>query len=231
MGYTGKLKEKSRAQDLRKRGLSYKEILKHIKVSKSTISLWCRDIKLTKKQLLRLYKKKTKAGLRGCIIGAKRKQEKRIIITNQLLKEGIREVGGLSKRDFFIAGTALYAAEGDKRDGGVAFSNSDPKMVEFMMRWFRTFCQPSEDKFRALLYIHENLNEDKARRYWSKLTKIPLKQFYKSYIPKNRKNRLHKNIHERGVIKVRFSDTSIHRKLKGWIGGIFKNKNGLSAPE
>ncbi|HSD98304.1 MAG TPA: hypothetical protein VLB73_01220 [Patescibacteria group bacterium] len=50
MGYVGKLNLKKKAQWLRKQGLSYKEIIAQIPVSKDTISKWCRDILLTDKQ-------------------------------------------------------------------------------------------------------------------------------------------------------------------------------------
>lgn len=57
MGYTGKLRLKRRAIKLRKQGLSYSEIRKKVRVSKSTLSRWCRDVAITEEQALRLYKK------------------------------------------------------------------------------------------------------------------------------------------------------------------------------
>jgi len=50
-----KLKEKSIAISLRKKGKSYGEILKKIKVSKSSLNLWLRDLELTPKQKERIY--------------------------------------------------------------------------------------------------------------------------------------------------------------------------------
>ena len=50
MGYAGKVKEKLYAQELRKKGYSYKEILTQISVSKDTISRWCKNIELTSEQ-------------------------------------------------------------------------------------------------------------------------------------------------------------------------------------
>ena len=47
MGYFGKLKEKLKAQELRRNGFSYSEILLQVSVSKDTISRWCRDIVLS----------------------------------------------------------------------------------------------------------------------------------------------------------------------------------------
>lgn len=220
MGYAGKLKEKQKARELRKRGLSYKEILKRVRVSKDSISRWCRDVPLTKQQLRRLYLNWKTGQLKGSIIGAKKKQAEREKETVKLLKEGIKDIGGLSKRDFFIAGLMLYCGEGTKGDGRVSFSNSDPALIEFMMKWFRIFCRPPEEKFRGHLYIHENLSEPKAKRYWSHLTRIPLNHFYKTYIAKNNPKRLHKNVHQYGVLKVHFANVKIHRKLMGWIKGV-----------
>ena len=58
MGYAGKLREKRLAIKLRKQGYSYKEILEQVHVSKSTISLWCRDVIMSPKQLEKLREKR-----------------------------------------------------------------------------------------------------------------------------------------------------------------------------
>jgi len=151
------------------------------------------------------------------------KVRKREELTALLKSEGIKEVGKLSKRDKFIAGIAMYFAEGDKGDGSVSFSNTDPAAIKFMTNWFEQFCRVSQGKFRAYLYIHDNLNEKKAKKFWSDLTKIPLGQFRKSYIVKNNPNRLRKIRHIYGVLKITVSSVSLHRRIMGWISGIFKN--------
>ena len=55
MSYSGKLELKLKARELRKNGLSVKAIQEKLKVSRSSVSLWVRDIKLTRKQLEKLY--------------------------------------------------------------------------------------------------------------------------------------------------------------------------------
>jgi intein-encoded DNA endonuclease-like protein len=169
MGYYGKLEEKLKARKLRKQGLSYKEIIEKVKVSKDTISRWCRDIKLTDKQLLRLYEKKKSAGLRGCIIGAKKQQEKRELLTKQLFQQGIEEIGKLSKRERFIIGVALYAGEGTKTDRRCEFANSDPRLIKFMSNWFKEFCGFSLIKFRGAIWLHEGLNEKIKLNYFGRI--------------------------------------------------------------
>ncbi|MCK4454260.1 hypothetical protein KAU51_02840 [Candidatus Parcubacteria bacterium] len=222
MSYAGKLELKLKARELRKKGLSVKEIQRKLKVSLSSVSLWVRDVELTKKQLEKLYLNKKTGQLKGSIIAAMNKIRKRKEITEKLIKEGKKEMGNLSKRDRFITGIAMYFAEGSKTDGDVEFSNSDPRAIKFMADWFREFCKIPEEKFRCSLYIHDNLDEGKAKKFWSKITKIPLTQFRKSYIVKNNPYRLRKVKHIYGVLRVGADDVNLHRKVMGWIEGIFK---------
>jgi len=222
MGYAGKLELKNKAQLLRKKGLSVKEIQRRLKVSRSSVSLWVRDIQLTKKQLRKLYLNKKTGGLKGSIIAAMNKTRARKELTEKLMKEGKKEVGIVSKRDKFVAGISMYFAEGDKGDKNVSFSNSDPRAIKFTVNWFRNICRVPLNKFRLSLYIHDNLNERKAKRFWTKLTKIPLAQFRKSYIVKNNPHRLRKVRHIYGVLRITVSDVNLHRRIMGWISGVFE---------
>jgi hypothetical protein len=92
-----------------------------------------------------------------------------------------------------------------------------------MMEWFRKYCNVNEGRFRGSLYIHDNLDVQKARKFWSKLTGIPLDQFTKTYIVKNKKSRFRKSKHKYGVFKIVVSDVNLNRRIMGWISGIFNN--------
>ena len=223
MGYAGKVELKLKAQSLRRRGLSIKQIEKKLQVSRSSVSLWVRDIKLSRKKLEKLYLNKRTGSLKGSIIAALNKIRRREEMTLKLLKEGKRNVGRLTKRDRFIAGISLYFAEGSKSDDNVSFSNSDWRSILFMMNWLREFCKVSEKKFRCSFYLHDNLDENKAKRFWSKVTGIPLAQFQKTYIVKNRTERFRRTKHEYGVCRITVSNVNLHRKIMGWIEGLFQN--------
>lgn len=209
---------------MRKLGKSYNEIIVGLNLSKATVSDWCKDVQLTKSQLLKLYKSKKAGALKGSIIAAKQKMISRIYQTETLYRQGMKEVGKLSKRDRFIAGIALYAAEGTKGDKTCAIANSDPAIIKFMVDWFREFSSLKEVKFHAALWLHDNLNEEEAKRYWSKLINIPRKNFYKTYFVKNKdkSKKIRKNIHSNGVITIYISNVLLIRKLMGWIGGILQ---------
>ena len=147
-----KLKEKTKAIHLRKLGKSYSEIGKKISVSKSTLSLWLRDIDLTDIQLKRL-KGRQKSGLSG----GKANHEKRIQKTKKIIEESRKEAKNLLKKPLFLLGLMLYWAEGDKSEERerVKFSNSDPLMIKLMIKWFRDICKIPEKKLKIALHIRD----------------------------------------------------------------------------
>jgi len=151
-------------------------------------------------------------------MGANRQKEARIKNTRELLNKGMKRIGFLSKRDFFIAGAALYLGDGSKGDSEVGFSNANPEIIRFMMSW--------QTRIRGQIWIHDNLDESKAKKFWSKVTGIPQSQFRKSYIAKNieKSKKIRKNIHSYGVFSIRISSSSTQqREIKGLMKGILKS--------
>lgn len=215
-----KLEQKLEAIKLRKRGKSYKEILDYLKVSKSTLSLWLRNVPLTPSQHHRIYitlKQQNAYKL------AKKKQAYKLELTKKIIDASINEFEQLRNNHLFIAGLMLYWAEGDKTEINemVKFSNSDTAMIKLMMRWFRQICQVPEQKFRIALHIHTLHCRKNIEKYWSKITGIPLEQFNKTQIKpttlKQRRNPLYD-----GTCSIRVHNKNLFRKIKGWKLGFQK---------
>ncbi|OGZ33090.1 MAG: hypothetical protein A2V69_02765 [Candidatus Portnoybacteria bacterium RBG_13_40_8] len=220
-----KLKEKLRAIRLRKKGKSYKEIQKNISVSKSTLSIWLRDIKLTPLQEKRIY---VELRQKNAYRLAKANQRERIRKTGEIIKTAKKEIPSYLRDPLFLAGLMLYWAEGDKSDESevVKFSNSDPEMIRFMMKWFRKICKIPERKFRIALHIHELHCRKNIENYWSKLTNISRNQFHKTQIkPTSLGQR--KNILYNGTCAIRISDKNLFRKIKGWKLGFLEMQNKM----
>lgn len=212
-----KLEEKTRAIKLRKRGGSYTEILKKVKVSKSTLSLWLRDIELTSHQKKKLLKGRELSRYAG----AKAQQRKRIEITKEIMGRAREEAARFTKKTLFLPGIMLYWAEGAKSNETIKFSNSDPLMIKLMMRWFREICNVREEKFRIALHIHELLCRKDAEKHWSKITGVPLSQFQKTYVkPTSLGQR--KNVLYNGTCVICVFDKNLFRQIQGWRLGFLE---------
>ena len=123
-------------------------------------------------------------------------------------------IGQLSEREFLVAGIALYAGEGTKRDGAVTFANSDPRMILFFCVWLRRFFEPDESRLRVRLYLHQGLDLEAATSFWSTLTGIPTEQFGRPYraIPDPS---IRRSKHPLGCPAVGYSCSRTHRAIIG----------------
>jgi hypothetical protein len=209
MGYRGKLAEQQQARQLRRTGLPLTEIASRLGVSKSSVSLWVRDVEFTTPP-------RPARGRRRAPNALQRRKQAEI---DRLIEEGRARVGRLSEREFLIAGVALYAGEGSKRDGSVVFANSDPRMVAFFCSWLRHFFQVDESRLRVRLYLHQGLDLAAAVSFWSALTGIPESQFAKPYraVP-DPSIRNAKHVH--GCVGVRYSCSATHRSIMGLVGAL-----------
>src|ERR1035437_3413741 len=100
--------EKNKAQVLRKKGKSITEISEILDAPKSTIGVWCRNIKLGKKQIDRLAKRQKSGSYKGRMKFLERVRGDRLFQTEKLKNEGLSEIKNISRRDLFVAGIAMY---------------------------------------------------------------------------------------------------------------------------
>lgn len=219
---------KRRAIKLRKKGLSYTEILRQVVVSKSTLSLWLRSVGLSKRQKQRLTDKKLISLTKGWKVW----KEARIQRTKEIIrkaKEEIRELGD-DKSHLLFVGAALYWAEGAKektyRPGqGIIFSNSDTKVIRIFIQWLKSCLYVTEDQIKFDIYVHESyqLRQEEIRAYWSKNTGLTGGCFGRIYYKKHTIQTKRKNIGQKyfGQLRVRVTKSvHLNRKVAGWIEGI-----------
>ena len=209
MGYRGKLAERAEARRLRAQGLPLAEIAARLAVSRSSVSLWVRDV---------AFQPRPRA-IRGRRRAPNALQRRKQAEIDHLLAEGSARVGRLSEREFLVAGVALYAGEGSKRDGAVRFTNTDPRMIAFFCAWLRRFYDVDEPRLRARLYLHQGLELAEATEYWSTLTRIPAPQFGKPYrAAPDPSIRRAKHVH--GCISVGYSCSATHRSVMGLVAAL-----------
>jgi hypothetical protein len=154
MGYRGKLAEQQQARVLRAQNMTLLEIATLLGVSKSSVSLWVRDVPFTPS--------KRRTGPKRSGHPAHTAKLRQIDELNQL---GVRRIGTLSEEAFLVAGIALYAGEGSKSEGKVVFANTDAQMIAFFCAWLRRFFDVDESRLRVSVYLHEGLDLDAAEEH------------------------------------------------------------------
>jgi hypothetical protein len=208
MGYRGKIEEQERARAMRAAGTTLLDIATALGVSKSSVSLWVRDVPFTPSPRRRGPKRSTHPASI-----AKQLQ------IEALDRAGIERIGRLSDDAFLAAGVALYAGEGSKADGKVVFANTNASMVAFHCAWLRRFFVVDESRLRVRVYLHEGLDLDAAERHWSGVTHVPRSQFRAAYRavadPSIRSAK-----HEFGCVYVSYNCSLTHRSIMGLIRAL-----------
>jgi transcriptional regulator with XRE-family HTH domain len=208
MGYRGKVVERHQARELRAQGATLAEIADQLGVSRSSVSVWVRDVSFEPRPRVRARRRAPNA-----------LQRRRQAEIDELLAQGRARIGDLDGRDLLIAGTALYAGEGGKRDGEVSFVNSDPAMVELFCRWIRVFFDIDETRLRVRLYLHEGLDMEAANRRWSEVTGVPLDEFRRPYRASVDRS-IRSTKHEFGCASVTYSCARTHRAVMGLVRAL-----------
>lgn len=180
--------EKLEARRLRKDGVAIGIIARKLKVSKSSVSLWCRDIVLTKEQVEKMMVKANQ----GSTVGRMKawewhRNEKRIRHQSNFWKV-YKKIDGISRNQLFLIGIALYWSEGSKRDGRVMLVNSDPDMLLLFKFWLSECYQISKDRLvcRVAINIEHLGRMHEIENYWSEILGIPSEQFTKTTIIKSK---------------------------------------------
>lgn len=213
--------EKQKAITLRKSGRSVKEIAKEIGVAKSSVSIWVRNIVISRGQLQFLREK----GFTSELIEKRRKKRlfNEEVKRNIIMSEAGNDIKKISENDLRLIGLCLYWGEGGKtRQGSVRLSNSDPAVIKVMMRFFREICMVREEKFRGHIHIHSHLDVKRAEEYWSSVSNIPTKQFYKTYTKQSIASKQKKDNLPYGTFDIYASNTILFLQIIGQIEKIKK---------
>jgi hypothetical protein len=207
----------------RRTGVSLLNLSKKYNLSKSTVSLWCKDIKISEAAKRRINN--------DWIESNKISRNKAITINKNRRKESIRKeyekakeiIGDINNRDLLILGMGLYWAEGSKKEdgGGFIFINSDPLMIRIMCKWLFEIIGVKKTDLTINLAInisHQNREKD-ILNFWSNLLDFEIEDFGSTTFIKTSYKRKYSN-HDNyfGMLRIKVKASSwLRRRILGMI--------------
>lgn len=211
---------RARARELRLRGMTYDQIQIELGCSKSSISLWVRD--LPKPERKRSSQEASAIARKGWEATLRRREEER----GAIKRTAAEEIGALSQRELFLLGVGLYWAEGAKdkpyaRRERVVFVNSDPGMIRVFTAWLDLLGVGAERR-RYHVTIHETADASGAEWYWRDLLGAAPSAFNKTNLKRHNPRTNRKNVdagyHGCLVITI-LGGVDLYRRIEGaWYG-------------
>jgi transcriptional regulator with XRE-family HTH domain len=218
---------RAKARELRTQGLSYEEIVAALRVSKSSVSLWVRDLPVPPRLSCAERARRAAEGVRRYWAAQLKVNEARRAAARAAAGA---EIGELTDREVVIAGAIAYWCEGAKNKPGrradrVIFTNSDPGLVRFFLRFLDATGTPRTDAtFRVC--IHESADVESAQRFWLGITGASPDQFRTPTLKRHNPKTVRKNVGDtyHGCLRIDVRrSSSLYRKIEGWaaatIGG------------
>lgn len=210
-----RVQEKFEAIKLRKLGLSYKEIMKQVPVSKSSLSGWLKYINLSEEQLEELKKRSKILQDKGRLKVALINREKRIKREEETFNKAKEEFYLYISELFFIIGIVLYWAEGSKKHQNFQFVNSDHKIIEIMFKWILKYLKIPKESIEIRLYIHEIYKHENCELFWENILKISSSNFKKT-VYKPTLHLIKKNPDYKGCLRLGVGKIDNFRKMVAW---------------
>lgn len=157
-------KEKIKKIELRRsQGYSLPEISQEVDIPKTTVFRYIQGIQILPEFLANWAGKK----------GGTRK--KKLLQERQAFEDGKKLVAIPSQKEKTLFISALYWAEGSKRDFGL--SNTDPELIRLFVDGLREVFNITDDRLRISVRTYEDLDVEKCLNFWSAIVKIDKEKF------------------------------------------------------
>lgn len=199
-------------------GMSLGEIANKLSVSKGSVSLWVRDIRLTSEQKTILLNKNPLYN--GQCAGAKKREEDARELRLQYQQEGRNKAK--EKEALHMAGCMLYWAEGSKKINTVIFTNSDINMMKFFLNFIRKYfnIDNGDIKIGINCYLNNNLTLEQIENYWIEnlgITRCCLNKSIVNNYPSSSKKKTKKNKIIYGTCRICIHNFRIVQHIYGAI--------------
>lgn len=208
-------KLKDKAIQLRKRGLSLRKIESRLRIPRSTLSYWFKNIELSTKQREKLHNDWKNALIKArkkAVLWHNAQKEKRLQIAKKEAEDVFKNIDISDSGVIELALAALYFGEGSKKHIETAMGNSDPLILKFFITTLRNVYHLSDDKIKCALYLRADQNPEKIKRFWAKELGLPLNNFKHTSIDKRTMGSKTFPGYK-GVCNVRCGNVAIKRKL------------------
>jgi transposase-like protein len=223
-----------RARELRKQGLNYNQIAAELGVSKSSVSLWVRDLPRPERLSAEECRQRSIEGLRRywAIERPLREAERQAV-----QKAAAAEIGQLTAREVLVAGAIAYWCEGAKnkqnlRADRVVFTNSDPGLIRLFLQ-FLDAVGTGRDMLIYRIQIHEDADIRSAQEFWLGVTKANRAQFRRPTLKQHNPKTTRKNTADgyHGCLRVEVRrGVGLYPRIEGWASAVMAGTPGTDVP-
>lgn len=211
---------KTEVKRLRGLGKTYSEIIQFVgvKIPKSTLFQWCKNVKLPtgySERVVKLNQINLKKAQRLAWEANKIKRRKYLDEIKHDNKAIAKEIRKSSTAMIALAMLCLGEASKYKtKHKAFSLGSSDPRIIIIFLTLLKRFGEYRQEKVRCTVQCRADQNVVDLENYWGRVTNIPKSLFYKARIDPRTKGKPTKNKDYKGVLVFDYYDTKIQLRLE-----------------
>lgn len=217
---------KEKAIILRRSGKTYTEISNELNVSKSIVSLWLRNYRLTETERDNVAKNIKYRIDKGRMKSKISIRSRRIHNDKVIYEEAGKTFDLLFKDTLFCYGLALYEGHGSKNTNYYSFTHKDIEIHSIMLNWLYKFSDINKEKLRYKIFVSSSDKNIDAIDFWSQSLDVPEEKI-KTYIYKREVVSNKNDIHDKGILSVMYNDVKVVRRIRVWQKMLIKYYRGV----
>jgi len=209
-------KDKEKAIQLRRQGISYRKIRAELGMPMSTLSTWFKNEPWSEEIKNKLSAEVSLANKKNLQLMAQANKERWRLKHEEYRAAAVKEFGRLKNDPLFLAGVMLYWGEGDRalKNSIVRLANSDPEMIKIFNLFLIKSIGIVPEKIFVWLLLYPDLVDSVQKNFWSKTTGIATEQFKKSIYIKGRHPTKRLSY---GVCTIYVSSRALKERMLKWI--------------
>lgn len=171
-----------KARKLRTEGRTFSEIqnVLGLKIPKSTLSYWFKDIEMSVEYRRKISKINYLSLRKAQESWAQKIRDERIKSESILKSKNLHLIYKIDIDVAKIILATLYLAEGAKRHGALQLGSSDVGIIRIFLKLLKKCYQISIDDIRCRISYRSDQDINFLTDYWSKNTGVPTANFYKT---------------------------------------------------
>lgn len=209
---------RNQVRQLRAQGKTYAEIGHSLKIAlpKSTLSSWCEDVALPswyQEKVDTLNQRNLTKAQKYAWAQVKRKRE---IFLDAVKKEAEAVLRGFNVEACKVSLAMLYLGEGSKWQGhsGLMLGNADPNVILLYVALLEKCYNIKIEQLKCRIGYRADQNINELEKYWSSVTGIPRKNFYKTKPDPRTKGKKTKKPDYKGVCVISCAGAQIQLELE-----------------
>ncbi|MEK7095271.1 MAG: hypothetical protein AAB917_01285 [Patescibacteria group bacterium] len=204
-----------KAIELRRLGYSYGDISKQLKVSRTSVANWVKNVRLSENEKL-LLQKNLKAKVQRARLNASITiRSRKIFKEKRAFENAEKDFKKYLKDPLFTLASGLYWAKGSVGAGNIQFASSDPVIVNIILVWLKKYLNIDKNQVKYRIFGDSVSKNLEYQEFWEKTLGISANNFQKNVHNRHHLNRA-RTANYKGSLAITLTKIEAVRTIIAW---------------